>query len=169
MVRTRIVLVVALSALLLMAVPAFAQYPPEDAEAEVTVSTTTVAPGGTITVVGEDFLPGSQVNITLVETTEVLGTVTVRADGTFSTNVTLPADLAPGTYTLRVSGVDADGEPRVIDTTITVVAAAAAPAPGTGLAATGGQFTVGSALAALLLVIGGGALFASRRLRRVSV
>jgi hypothetical protein len=176
MLRTRAVLAAAILGVLLMAVPAYAQYPPATAEATVAVSRTVVAAGGTITVTGEGFQPGSQVTVSLVGVVQVLGTTTARADGTFSVDVTIPRNVRPGRYILRVSGTGADGQPRTVDTSITVAAAAAAPglaraagaeAPGR-LAMTGGQFTTTGATAALFLVVGGGALFASRRLRKTA-
>jgi hypothetical protein len=182
--RGPLVLVAALVGLLLFGAPAMATpYPPIAAEPTVAVSATVVTAGGTIVVTGGGWQPGSQVTISLIGAggaSVALGTVTVAADGTFSARVTIPARLAPGRYTLRVAGVGADGQPRTEDVTITVAATAAAPAPGLPapeaptpapgrLATTGGQLTTGGALAALFLVVGGGALFASRRLRKTVV
>lgn len=173
MFRARVIMLLALSAVLLMAVPVLAQeYPPADDEASVTVSQTTVAPGEAITVVGDDFQPGSTVTIALVDsagTAEVLGSALVAADGTFSAQVTIPADTPPGDYILRVRGFDVDGNERVLDTALAVTGDQAAPVTaGPSLARTGGLLTTGGALAALLLVVGGGAVFASRRLGRTA-
>jgi hypothetical protein len=176
MLRARVIMMAAMAAVLLMALPALAQYPPESEGATVTVGQTTVQAGGTIPVTGDGFLPGSSVAISLHcpgRDAVPLGTATVNADGEFSTEVTIPADTPPGECILRVAGVDADGETVVLDTLITVTAAAtagpgapAAPAASGGLARTGGLLTPGAALAALFLVVGGGAVFASRRLNR---
>jgi hypothetical protein len=171
MFRTRVILSATLTALLLMAVPALAQdYPPEDAEPAVTVGQTEVRPGEAFRVCVEDFQPGSTFVVTLVQTGDVIGNGTVGADGTGCTQATIPAGTAPGDYTVRVTGIGADGSTAVLDTTITVVGEAAAapvtPAVPGGLARTGGLLTTGGALAILFLVIGAGAIFAGRRLNR---
>jgi hypothetical protein len=153
---------------LMLAAPAMAQYGEPD-ETSVGASTGTVAPGGTVTITGEGFAPGTTVTIRLGA--DVLATGTVRADGTFAIPVTMPTQ--PGTYTLTVDGIGADGLPVSFNVTITV-AAGAAPGqqvtvtPGTGLAATGGPFSVGAILAIALLAIGGFALLGARAKARAA-
>lgn len=165
-------LATALLGVLLLALPAAAQYPPVE-ETTVTVATTVVTAGGTLTISGDGWLPGSTVSLTLLSDPVDLGTAAVDDDGEFSTAVTIPADTPPGDHTIRVAGTGADGAPRTVDLTITVqgsgaggAGAAEGAAAGGGLASTGGFFSSTSALGALLLVVGGGALFASRRLTR---
>jgi hypothetical protein len=174
---TRLSTLIALLALALMiAVPAVAQdYPIDDDEPEATVSQTVVVPGQPVVVSGEDWLPNSTVTIEFLSTPVLLGTASVDANGRFSRQVTIPSNATPGPHTIRVSGFDTDNLPRVVNIPITVAAAAAAPAapaapvtPGTALARTGGYLTTAGSMAVLLLVIGGGALFASRRLGKVA-
>jgi energy-converting hydrogenase Eha subunit A len=175
---TRLSTLIALLALALMiAVPAVAQdYPiDDDEEPSATASQTVIAAGGTVTVEGDGWLPGSEVTISIFGNgvSEVLGTAQVNAAGEFVTQVTIPSNLAPGAYSIRITGLDTDAQPRTVDIPITVTGAAAgAPAapvtPGTALARTGGYLTTAGSMAVLLLVIGGGALFASRRLGKVA-
>ena len=153
-------LVVLGAAVVLVLLPvgsALAQYPP--AAPSLTVSDTVVSPGETITVSGRDWLPGSTVSISLLPGVGVLGTAEVGAEGTFASQVTIPGDTAPGTYTLRASGTGENGQQRTVDATITVPGA---PAAGQ-LAVTGGAVTVWMMVAASLILAGTAALLNARR------
>jgi hypothetical protein len=177
--RTATTLVAFLALLLLVAAPAAAQdpYPPVDDDPEATVSQTVVVAGQPVTVSGNKWLPGSQVTIEFLSTPVLLATAQVDATGRFSTQVTIPRDATPGPHTIRVTGLDFDRNQRTVNLPIIVQAAAAAPpvstpaappavTPRAALARTGGHLTTGGAFAVLFLVVGGGALFASRRLSR---
>lgn len=157
-------LVLSLGLVLLMSSGALAQdYPPDAPSAGV--SDTEVLPGQPITVTGDGWQPGSEVAITLhcpEGYVRALGTATVAADGTFSTQVTIPEDAPPGECILRVTGVGADGQARTVDVTLTIVAPDD-PAPAPALVTTGGPITIGAALAFVLLVLGGLALSVARR------
>lgn len=92
-----------------------AQYPP--AVCTVTVSPTSAAPGDTVTLSGsltDNAAPkGPIANQEIVFTVDglPLGSAVTDADGNFSTEVTIPADLAPGTYTIVADcGEGPDGE-----------------------------------------------------------
>lgn len=153
--------------LLLLAVPNTAlaqQYPPSSAE--LTVSTAEVSPGDEITVAGGGFAPNSDVTITFESAPVVLAVVRADAAGQFTARVRIPADATPGIHTLRATGVDPQGRPRVLTSTITVRGAQAGPTAPTApraqprsgsLARTGWSGTIPISIAALAL-IGAGAL-----------
>jgi hypothetical protein len=164
----------------MLAGPAAAQYPP--AGGGVTISSPALVAGGSFTVMGTNWLPGSQVVFTLHSGPIRLGTATVAADGTFSTSLTIPVSVSAGRYTLVVSGFGADGKERVERLPVTVAAAKAGTGtdtrigtspgggtttgttPGTGvLAITGMSLTVGMAAALALFALGGVAFTISRR------
>jgi hypothetical protein len=134
-----------------LAAPASAQqYPPEDTVCGV--SDTSLGPGDQVTVSGSGFLAGSTVTFTLQPGDIALGSTTVGADGTFGPIVlTVPADLAPGTYTLVCSGLDVEGNPITRSNPIQVVGVVAG-----GPAFTGNTLNVPlwMALIAALLVSG---------------
>jgi hypothetical protein len=115
-----------------------------------------VSAGDTVTVTGDGYLPGSNVEIVVFSTPVSLGTVVAGADGKFSATVALPKDLVNGTHHLVASGVDVNGNPRYLVSEILV-------SGGSGLAYTG--FTPAPYLAGGLVVLlaGAGLLFATRR------
>lgn len=138
---------------ILLATPALAQgYPPGAQTIEV--SDSTVFPCGTVTVTGENLVPGITVNITFDG--EVIGSAVVGSDGTYSVVVTIPCDTAPGTYVLGAGGVN---------TQITVLAAGGGAA---GVPATGGNLGAGIFILAALLVAGVTALVLTRRREKVA-
>ncbi|MFQ1003191.1 hypothetical protein [Modestobacter sp. SSW1-42] len=116
-----------------------------------------VVAGEQITISGKDFLPGSTVDLVVYSTPVKLGTATVLADGTFSATVTLPKDLANGTHHLVASGVDVNGNPRVLVVEVTVSGGTAV------LAMTGFSALPFAGAGALALIAGGGLLVVSRR------
>ncbi|MFJ4173533.1 ExeM/NucH family extracellular endonuclease [Microbacterium sp. NPDC089696] len=70
-----------------------------------------VAAGKKLRVTGADFEPGETLTITLEPKKGKpvqVGTVQVKADGTFSTSVTVPKNAQPGKYTVAVSQADGD-------------------------------------------------------------
>ena len=139
----------------LLATPVLAQgYPPGAQTIEV--SDSTVFPCGTVTVSGENLVPGTTVNITFDG--EVIGSAVVGADGTYSTSVTIPCDTAPGTYVLGAGGVN---------TQITVLAAGGVGGGG-GVPATGANLGIGVLILAALMVVGVTALVATRRREKVA-
>jgi hypothetical protein len=71
-------------------------------------------------VTGVGFQPGSTVEIWIFSTPRLLGTAVVKADGTFSTNVLVPGDLAVGRHTLQAEGLNAAGQPRAVSAGVTV-------------------------------------------------
>jgi hypothetical protein len=97
------------------------------------------------------------VDLTFESAPVALGTATVRADGTFSTTVTIPSSASPGTHFIVASGTAADGTQATATTTITVLAA------GGGAPGTGANLGAGILILAALLVVGVTALVATRR------
>lgn len=80
--------------------------------------------GGRATAEGTGFGPGTWVTIYIYSangTPRLLGQVLVQPDGTFRTAFPIPADLAPGPYTLQVNGVDASRRPRTATVGVEVV------------------------------------------------
>jgi hypothetical protein len=112
--------------------------------------------GEQVTLTGDGYLAGSNVELIVYSTPVSLGTVQAGADGRFTATVTLPAGLANGTHHLVASGVDAAGNPRYLVSEITV-------SGGTGLAYTGFSALPYIGAGALALLAGGGLLVASRR------
>ncbi len=132
----------------LLAVPASAQYPP--AQTECGVSDTSLGPGDQVTVSGSGWQPGSTVNFTLQPGNIDLGSTTVGADGSFGPIVlTVPSDVAPGSYTLACSGLNVAGQPVTRNNPIQVVVAGAPAFTGTTL-----NVPLWMALAAALLASG---------------
>lgn len=75
-----------------------------------------LAPDATLTsrqftLSGNGLRPGSTVTIRIQPGTAVLGTATVRGDGTFAVDLTVPAGLAAGRYEVLADGIAADGSP----------------------------------------------------------
>ena len=127
----------------------------------------TVEAGGQVTLTGDGYLPGSNVEAIAYSTPVSLGTVVAAANGTFSVTVTLPEDLADGTHHLVTSGVDPSGNPRylVVEVTVTggaAVARLASTADG-DLAYTGFSALPYAGAGAVALLAGAGLIVASRR------
>ena len=98
--------------------PASAQeYAQETGDLELTKSIV-------LTISGDGFVGDSVVflSLTLDGTNEVidLGTLDTDSTGAFSGSITLPDDLAPGTYTISATGVTEDGATRVLSATVSI-------------------------------------------------
>lgn len=106
----------------------------------VEIDDTTVEAGDELGVTGSNCPPGSTVTLTIDG--EVVGTTTAGDDGTFATDVTVPAGLTPGTYTLTA---ECDGQTAT--TQFDVVAAGGGGGDPGGGGGTGGGGTGGGALA----------------------
>ncbi|WP_448614682.1 fibronectin type III domain-containing protein [Modestobacter sp. URMC 112] len=107
--------------------------------------------GEQVTVSGSGYLPGSEVDIVMYSTPQVLTTVVADADGAFTATVTVPTGLADGTHHLVAAGVDEDGNPRNLVLEVTVsggVAAVSGPAGAATLGATSGTGSAGAATSA---------------------
>ncbi len=140
----------------------------------IAVSDTTVTPGEPVTISGCCFT--GQVGIAIVTPSGLrgLGSATPDANGFFTTTVTIPSDLAPGTYTITATGENIDGSGSlVLRFPITILSPDAAdtdrPGRGTGaLPRTGADaFPLAQAGLALVLV-GAGAVFSVRNRRNAN-
>ena len=130
------------------------------------------APGDTITVTGENFIPGESVELSLHSTPVLLATVVVGADGTFSTDVVIPASTASGAHHIEAVGTDT----VTVSTAVTLFAPAdepaAPPADEPSAEATDSELSSTGTNAgdvtwlALALLLGGLALTMPRALRR---
>lgn len=77
----------------------------------IALGSTKVAAGKTLTITGEGYAPGETVTVQLRPkkgAALTVGEVTVQADGTFQTAVTVPKKAQPGKYTVAVSQADGD-------------------------------------------------------------
>ena len=63
-----------------------------------------VEPGATVTVAGQGFLPGEDVVVTFESTPVEVGTFVVDADGSFTGEMTVPADATDGEHHVVGSG-----------------------------------------------------------------
>jgi hypothetical protein len=79
----------------------------------------------------------------VIEINPVLDVGTVGSDGTYTTIVQIPSDLAPGSYTLQATGTGLDGGARVL-TCPTVVVPDATTTTTSAPATTGGSTTGGT-------------------------
>lgn len=114
--------------------------------------------GGSVSVSGQGFLPGSEVDVWLFSDPVFLGTVTVGADGSFSGKLPLPAGVPVGNHTLQANGLTADRETMTAQMGLRV--AAEVPAR---LASTGADVPVAAVPA--LLIIGLAMVLVARRNR----
>jgi hypothetical protein len=149
--------------------------------------------GGSMGIAGSGYLPGSTVTVVVYSTPTVLDSLVTKADGSFDTDVTLPAGLPAGEHTLVATGVDRNGatwtltqpitaragdtgETPVVATPAdasssaegdTTASAAGDPAPSAtgGLAYTGADVAVPAIGGLLVLAAGTGLIALSRRRR----
>ncbi len=111
-------------------------------------SLTSVAPGDSVTVSGDGFLPGTPVQITIESTPTLLARVNADARGAIRATVTIPSGLEPGTHTLTATGANPSGGTLVLSRTITVTGGGGSGLPLTG---TNTALLVGLALAVLVV------------------
>lgn len=104
--------------------------------------------GGYLLASGEGFAPGTTVDLWLFSTPALLGTATVKADGTFSAMVPLPAGVAAGNHTLQVNGLSTSLS--TVSATMGIKVARTVPSR---LASTGADLPIGAAVALLVLGI----------------
>ncbi len=138
---------------------------------DATVSTTTVTPGGSITIgVGPDsFQPNSAVTVWFESTPQQIGSTTAASDGSASATVTIPSDAAPGEHTLYLSGLSNDPQPNAVSYAAAITVEGGATTPPTtgepGLPATGAQIATVAGIGGALALTGIGIAFVSRRRR----
>ncbi|WP_395640039.1 putative Ig domain-containing protein [Pseudolysinimonas sp.] len=114
---------------------------------------------------------GSEYTLTMYSTPRVLYTGTIDGTGGFSWVVSLPADTPDGSHRLVLTGIAADGTPMSATAWFSLssgrITAISYSGPVGGLAATGVEVTSGLAAAVILLLVGAGALTATRRRRTI--
>ena len=116
---------------------------------------TTFSAGATVTVTGDGFLPGEQVQLWLESTPVLLATQPADAEGAVSFTVTIPATTPAGAHHLRLVGLES-GTEAVLAVTVSDLAA-------TGAAGLG----VAIPLALVLLLAGVALAVVRRRAARV--
>jgi hypothetical protein len=146
-----------LAALLAIATPAaFAQgYGPSLGDLGGVASN--VAPGSQVSFTGDGFAPGGDLDVVLTSDSDgsvtELGTAVAGQDGTAHASFAVPEGLAPGAYTLSVSGGALDGGTRVLSAGLQVNPQGAGSSSGTGSAV---PFIIGGIV---LLIAAAGGLF----------
>jgi hypothetical protein len=132
-----------------------------------------VVAGAPVLIEGQGLQPGSAYSVVLRSTPVTVKTGTVSGGGSFSNVVNLPAGIAPGTHTLTLTAIGANGSTLSLVTTFVVTNAGTfssiTPGSGTvvgGLAATGpnsSALTLGLGSSMLLLALGVAAFTLGRR------
>lgn len=157
---------------------------PEDPQPTLSLDTTTVRAGESLSVRGEAFLPGEQVQIWILSDPVLLGVAMASERASVTESVTIPADLAPGVHHIELRGLTSGRVVRSTELTVlaaeatpismpdgsspeqsvpgAVAAATDSPLPGSSLALTGAGLGA-AALGAVLLLAGSIVLLASRR------
>ena len=85
--------------------------PEPEFQGAITLDSSKVAAGKKLKITGTGYEPGEKVTVQLRDkkgASTALGTVTVGADGRFSTTVKVPASTQPGKYTVAVAQADGD-------------------------------------------------------------
>lgn len=155
---------IAMAATLSMAGGAMAQY----GGSGLSVSSTSVEPGGSITLSGGGFAPNADITITLESDPVTLERTAADSSGFFEETVKIPSGTPPGTHTLKASGRAEGGGTQVLSTQIVLRAAGGASAVGGGeLPFTGTDVTLFTAVAAGLAAIGSALWQTGRRRQRV--
>lgn len=170
--KTHLLLSLALAAaLVLLPVSAASAH----GEPVIAVEPTVVAAGGQITLAGTEMEPGEVFAITLegLATSVPLGEATVTGEGEeagFTATFTIPADTAPGSYTVRAA--TEEGESTSADLTVTAAAETASAEPATVQEPTGERHQIDRPrplgqviVAALVIALGAAVGFALVRVK----
>ena len=86
----------------------------------IKVSDETPSPGGSMTVSGFGFAPGTEIRITFESAPVLLAVTVAGAAGEFSVEVTIPGDAPPGVHSIKATGLGADGQVRVLSRAVIV-------------------------------------------------
>jgi hypothetical protein len=122
--------------------------------------------GNTITVSGSGFGPDTDVTVVLHSDPVTLGIAHTDANGNFTATFTIPSGVPAGDHTLVFTGVDAAGNPIVVEQAVTLTGTmTASPRAATGaiLPVTGIDALALALSATGLLFAGAVALLAGRR------
>jgi Tol biopolymer transport system component len=150
------------------------------APATFNVGPTTIPIGGTITLTGSGFQPGTEATFELHSTITPLGKATVNPNGTFTYQSPTPPLAEPGTHEVVVNGISQQGKPATLSAPLTILGPTptAAPTPPTPapsvlgteeVAYTGNGTTAGPITAgAMAMILTGAYLLIHNRQRRKS-
>jgi Tol biopolymer transport system component len=143
-----------------------------------TLNPTTIPNGGTITLTGGGFQPGTEANFELHSTITPLGKTTVNANGTFTYHIPTSAGVEPGNHEVFVFGTNQQGKPTTLSVALSILGPTptAAPTPPnpapsvlgteevayTGNSTTAGPITAG----AMAMILTGAYLLIHTRRRR---
>ena len=141
-----VVIAVGFGLSLSFATPAFGYATPGP---NVTTSTSSIGPGGSLVVTGSNFVPNEGITLTL-----------------YSTPVTLaiPADTVPGGHTIVATGSSGDSASTAITVASAVPVAVTAPT----LPFTGADIAALASVGAIALALGGMLILTGRRRRRAA-
>ncbi len=95
----------------------------------ITTSSGISAPGGSLTVNGQNFAPGETILLTLFSHGVPIGGTSSNGIGSFSTSVTIPSGTTPGEHTIVATGATGDSANTGIDVVINQVINQATAAP----------------------------------------
>jgi Tol biopolymer transport system component len=141
------------------------------------VNPKTIADGGTITLTGSGFQPGTEASFELHSNITSLGKTTVNANGTFTYQTPTPPGTEPGNHEVFVTGTNQQGKPATLSAPLTILGPTptAAPAPPTPapsvlgteeVAYTGNSTTTGPLTAGAIAIILLGTLLIIQNRRR---
>ncbi|MBA3654145.1 MAG: hypothetical protein H0W70_08120 [Actinobacteria bacterium] len=91
----------------------------------VSVSPSSVPPGGAISVQSSGWQPNASVTVVLRSDPVTLGTLVAGANGAVSGQFTIPAGVAAGTHSIELTGTGASGAAQTMSATLTVTSASA--------------------------------------------
>jgi LPXTG-motif cell wall-anchored protein len=114
----------------------------------------TVTAGQLVTVCGDGFVPGEQVQVFLHSEPTFVGVAVAGPDGSVTASVVIPSDTTPGLHRLELRGVTSSKSLFSLEFTVTAAAA---------LARTGDEALPPAAIGGLLLVAGAVLVRRSRR------
>lgn len=108
--RKRLAIVAAVVAVLMTAIPAWAQYPPEQPTCQV--NQTVVSPGESVEVSGDNWQENSSVQVRFHQrnVNQEYGPFPTDSDGSFSATITIPLEAQDGPAQIAVGGPDQSGE-----------------------------------------------------------
>ena len=132
----------------------------------ISVSSSTVAPGGSDTVSGTNFTPNSSVSLSLHSDPVDLGTVTTDGSGNFSAAVTIPSSTATGSHTIEALDTPTGDVATAAITVSTSGTGTGGGGGGGGLAGTG-VAVIGIGALGIVLLVGGGLMLMAGRRRKV--
>jgi len=117
------------------------------------VSPSSVAPGGIITVQTDGWKSGSSVSAILHSDPVALGTLTADGSGLASARFSIPANVATGSHSVVLTGTDPSDAPRIVTIPVTVATGGSGIA-GQALAFTGAHARDLTSVALLLIAVG---------------